>query len=126
MGSNIIVVISILFDGENISFEASLVMYINNTNIPPNMIMNRIYQNQNLLYIFPLIRHTIVVCINNITPMAIGCFIYIHNKTSLKRNILTIKQNTNNHSNITAHLTIHSTDSNQQQRNKYTDTNTCI
>ena len=38
----------ILFDGENISFDASLVIYINNTNIPPIMIINRIYENQNL------------------------------------------------------------------------------
>jgi len=30
-----------LFDGENISFDASLVIYINNTNIPQIMIMNR-------------------------------------------------------------------------------------
>ena len=28
----------ILFDGENISFDASLVIYINSTNIPPIMI----------------------------------------------------------------------------------------
>ena len=39
----------ILFDGENSSFDTSLVMYINNTNIPPFMIINRIYENQNLL-----------------------------------------------------------------------------
>jgi hypothetical protein len=47
----------ILFDGENISFDASLVLYIymyayiyiNSTNIPPIMIINRIYENQNLL-----------------------------------------------------------------------------
>jgi len=39
----------ILFDGENISFDASLVICINNTNIPPIMIINRIYENQNLL-----------------------------------------------------------------------------
>jgi hypothetical protein len=39
----------ILFDGENISFDASLVMYINTNNIPPIMIINRIYANQNLL-----------------------------------------------------------------------------
>ena len=32
----------ILFDGENISFDASLVIYINSTNIPPIMIINRI------------------------------------------------------------------------------------
>ena len=40
---------SILFDGENISFDASLVIYINSTNIPPIMIINRIYETQNLL-----------------------------------------------------------------------------
>ena len=41
----------ILFDGESISFDASLVIYIyiNSTNIPPIMIINRIYENQNLL-----------------------------------------------------------------------------
>ena len=39
----------ILFDGENISFDASLVEYSNSTNIPPIMIINRIYENQNLL-----------------------------------------------------------------------------
>ena len=60
MGSNINVIISILFHGENISFEAILAMYINSTNIPTIIIMNRIYENQNVLYIFPLIRHTIV------------------------------------------------------------------
>jgi hypothetical protein len=31
----------ILFDGENISFDASLVIYINSTYIPPIMIINR-------------------------------------------------------------------------------------
>jgi hypothetical protein len=39
----------ILFDGENISFDASLVIYITSTNIPPIMIINRIYEIQNLL-----------------------------------------------------------------------------
>jgi hypothetical protein len=39
----------ILFDGENISFDTSLVIYINSTNIPPIMIINRIYEHQNLL-----------------------------------------------------------------------------
>ena len=37
------------FDGENISFDASLVICINSTNIPPIMIINRIYETQNLL-----------------------------------------------------------------------------
>ena len=36
----------ILFDGENISFDASLVIYINSTNIPPIMIINGIYEHQ--------------------------------------------------------------------------------
>jgi hypothetical protein len=39
----------ILFDGENISFDASLVIYINSTNISPIMIINRTYEHQNLL-----------------------------------------------------------------------------
>ena len=39
----------IVFDGENISFDASLVIYINSTNIPPIMIINRIYETQSLL-----------------------------------------------------------------------------
>jgi len=39
----------ILFDGENISFDASLVIYINSTNIPPIMIINIVYEHQNLL-----------------------------------------------------------------------------
>ena len=39
----------ILFDGENISFDASLVIYINSTNIPPIMTINRIYETLNLL-----------------------------------------------------------------------------
>ena len=39
----------ILFDDENISFDASLVIYINSTNIPPIMIINRIHEHQTLL-----------------------------------------------------------------------------
>jgi len=39
----------ILFGGEDILFDASLVIYINSTNIPPIMIINRINKNQNLL-----------------------------------------------------------------------------
>jgi len=39
----------ILFDGENFSFDASLVIYINSTNIPPIMIINRVFETQNLL-----------------------------------------------------------------------------
>jgi len=39
----------ILFDGKNISFDASLVIYTNSANIPPIMIINRIHENQNLL-----------------------------------------------------------------------------
>jgi hypothetical protein len=36
----------ILFDGENISFDAILVIYKNSTNIPPIMIINSIYETQ--------------------------------------------------------------------------------
>jgi hypothetical protein len=39
----------ILFDGENISFDASLVIYINSKNILPIMNINRIYETQKLL-----------------------------------------------------------------------------
>jgi hypothetical protein len=39
----------ILFDDENISFDTSFAVYINSTNIPPIMIINRIYEHQNLL-----------------------------------------------------------------------------
>ena len=53
-------------------------MYINSTSIPPIMIMVKIYENQNLLYIFHLIRHTIVVCVSNIINIAIGCFICVN------------------------------------------------
>jgi hypothetical protein len=39
----------ILFDGENFSFDASLVIYIYITNIPAIVVINRIYETQNLL-----------------------------------------------------------------------------
>jgi hypothetical protein len=39
----------IFFYGENISFDASLAIFINSTNVPPIMIINRIYETQNLL-----------------------------------------------------------------------------
>ena len=39
----------ILFDGDNILFDASLVIYINSTNIPPIMMINRIYEHEDLL-----------------------------------------------------------------------------
>jgi len=78
MGSEIEVAIIILFDGENISFDASLVMYINSTSIPPIMIMNRMYENQKLLCIVPLLKHTLTLCISSISPMAMGCFICVN------------------------------------------------
>jgi len=39
----------ILFDGENISFDVSLVIRINSANIPPIIIINKIYEQQILL-----------------------------------------------------------------------------
>jgi len=48
-------------------------MYTNSTNIPPIIIMNRIYENQTLLRVVPLMRHTTVVYINNNIAIATGC-----------------------------------------------------
>jgi hypothetical protein len=45
MGNIANIIISILFDGENISFDASLVMYIKSINMPPIIIINKIYEN---------------------------------------------------------------------------------
>ena len=39
----------ILFDRKTISSYANLIIYIYSTTIPPFMIINRIYENQNLL-----------------------------------------------------------------------------
>ena len=39
----------ILFDGENISFDASLIIHINSINIPLIIIIYKIYETQNLL-----------------------------------------------------------------------------
>jgi len=64
----------ILLDGENIWFDANLVMYINSTSIHPIKIMNRLYEIQNLMCIIHLIRHAIVACINSINPTAIESF----------------------------------------------------
>jgi len=36
------------------------------------------YENQNLLCIVPLVRHSTVVCISNISLMTIGCFICVN------------------------------------------------
>ena len=44
----------------------------------PIIIMNKMYENQNLLHIFPLMGHTVVVCISSISPMAIGYFICVN------------------------------------------------
>jgi hypothetical protein len=38
-----------IFYGEHISLDASLVIYINSSTSPPVMIINRIYETQNLL-----------------------------------------------------------------------------
>jgi hypothetical protein len=68
----------ILLDAENILYDASLVVYINGTSIPPIMIMNRIYENQNLFYIIPLIQKIITVRKNNIVRMVRGCFVCVN------------------------------------------------
>ena len=55
------------------------------------MIMNRMYENQNLLYIIPLLRHIIVVWINSLIPMASGSDILSdsRNASCSKRTVLT-------------------------------------
>ena len=53
----------ILFDGENISFDASFVIYINSTNIPPIMIINRIHEHQNLVSFLVGLRTYLHPCI---------------------------------------------------------------
>ena len=78
-GSNVnVVIIIILFDGENISSEATLFICTNSTRVPPIMIMNRMYKTQDLLYIVPLIRHNVAVCINSMSPVATGRFICVN------------------------------------------------
>jgi hypothetical protein len=72
---SIFVVNIILLDSENISFDASLVMYINNNNIFPIIITNRMYENEDL-YSVPAMIHTFV-CIISIY-MAIGSFICVN------------------------------------------------
>jgi len=76
VGNRIDVVNIILLDGENIPFDASLVLYIYiyicSTNIPPIMIMNKMYENQHLLYIVPPIREN--NCCASIFPTASECF----------------------------------------------------
>jgi hypothetical protein len=72
------VVSIILLEVKNISLDTNLVIYINSTITIPIIIKNRIYENQNLLCIFPPIKYTIVVCINNIIPMVSGCLIYVN------------------------------------------------
>jgi hypothetical protein len=42
------------------------------------MVMNRMYENQNLLYIVPVMMHTTIVGIISIVPMAMGCFIWVN------------------------------------------------
>lgn len=50
---------------------------MNNTNIPPRKIKNKIYENQNLFVIKPLNIEIKIVCSNNIKPIARGWFICI-------------------------------------------------
>jgi len=64
----------ILFDGENISFDASLVIYINSTNIPPIVIINRIYETQNLLSV-------------QLVAFLVGLRTYQHPCTTFGRNL---------------------------------------
>ena len=62
-GSVTSVIVINLFDVENIFFDASLVMYINRTSIPPTMIINRVYENQVHLIVVMIIYKLIVIVI---------------------------------------------------------------
>ena len=76
----------ILFDGENISFDASIVMCINSNNIPPIMIINRIYENQNLLSLqrvsflvgLRTYQHPCTNCATSVTAKTLDFFIVFH------------------------------------------------
>jgi len=72
-----------LFDGENISFDASLVIYINSTNILPILIIIRIYEHPNYPFYFPLAFRCILFDGENISfdaslVLYIYIYIYIH------------------------------------------------
>lgn len=62
----------------NFSFDAILVIYITNTSNPPIMIINNIYEYQNLEFINPPIIAIIVVFVNKINAIDKGCFIIIN------------------------------------------------
>jgi len=78
----------ILFDGENISFDVSLVSYIYSTGVlissKPDQEGNKLQRQKVLMLIDPIYCHNW----GNIST------IYVYNKTSIKRNILIIQQNT--------------------------------
>jgi homoserine trans-succinylase len=66
----------ILFDGENISFDASLVIYINSTNFSPIMIMNRMCEHhENISFDASLV---IYINSTNISSIIIINTIYEH------------------------------------------------
>ena len=72
-----------MFDGENISFDASLVIYINSTNILPILIIIRIYEHPNYPFYFPLAFRCILFDGENISfdaslVLYIYIYIYIH------------------------------------------------
>ena len=60
----------ILFDCENISFDASFVIYISGNNIPPIMIINRLHETQNL----------VVACFLPVRAKDLSAPLYILNK----------------------------------------------
>ena len=63
---------------------------MNNTNIPPTKIKNKIYENQNLLVINPVIQQIVTVWINNIIPILNGWLICIKINLNNKVNVYNI------------------------------------
>lgn len=60
---------------ENFSLDAILLIYMNNTIIPPIIIKNVIMGNQAVVIILFIKRVVYIVCINRIVPIDIGVFI---------------------------------------------------
>ena len=80
----------LLFDGENIYFVASLVIYLNITNISPIMIINRIFETQNLLSLY------LVSFLVGLRPyqhpciMILSCILFSRNNQSKPEAILNV------------------------------------
>ena len=67
-----------MFDGEDISFDASFVLYIYSTNIPPIMIINRIYRGADKFLARPTSRCILYDSENISFDASLVLYIYIY------------------------------------------------